>query len=406
MKFSSIFYSITFMFIFSLFCISSAFIWLMEYDKNNYTRELNTKYSIVAQSTLMKLNGFITQNEYEEQIKDFQMPEIFSSKEEIIKNANILQEIEKTIGTATILEYKNKHYLKLTHDEKEYLLHNDTYEPYRYLVIKIVYWLIFSVFMITYVFVIRKIKPLRKLKRQINKFAKGDLDIVNASVGKDEISEVSEAFYEAVLQIKRLGKSRQLFLRNIMHELKTPITKGRITAEMLEDNKYKDRLINVFERLEILINEFAAIEKISSGSSQINEIKCNVQDIIDEAVDMGMVEKNLIDFNIVDISVQADFKLLSIAFKNLIDNALKYSNKLLVNVKEEKIIEFNSPGKPLEKDLEYYTRPFTQGKNAKSSFGLGLYLVNSIIEAHEYKFYYVHEDGYNKFIIDLKKATK
>lgn len=66
----------------------------------------------------------------------------------------------------------------------------------------------------------------------------------------DEISQVSEAFYQAIVQIRKLNQSRQFFLRNIMHELKTPITKGLLTLEMIEDNKYKERLNGVFTRLE------------------------------------------------------------------------------------------------------------------------------------------------------------
>ena len=82
-----------------------------------------------------------------------------------------------------------------------------------------------------YIFVIYKIKPLRKLKRQIVKFANGELDgVQNVGNGKDEISEVSEAFYGA-LPDQGANDSRHLFLRNIMHELKTPITKGLIAAQ-------------------------------------------------------------------------------------------------------------------------------------------------------------------------------
>ena len=91
--------------------------------------------------------------------------------------------------------------------------------------------------------------------------------------GNDEISEVADAFYTAVMQIKKLNESRQLFLRNIMHELKTPITKGRITAEMIPEDKYQKRLISVFEKLEELINEFAAVEEATSGK------KLNIVDV-------------------------------------------------------------------------------------------------------------------------------
>ena len=76
MRFSSLFYSITFIFFLAAAAIALAFLWLKEYDQQNYTRELNTKYSVVTSATLMKLNGYITENEYEEQVRDVKMPEI------------------------------------------------------------------------------------------------------------------------------------------------------------------------------------------------------------------------------------------------------------------------------------------------------------------------------------------
>ncbi len=55
---------------------------------------------------------------------------------------------------------------------------------------------------------------------------------------KDEIAALANQFDSAVIKIKSLRDSRQLFLRNIMHELKTPITKGKLATEMIEDATY------------------------------------------------------------------------------------------------------------------------------------------------------------------------
>lgn len=401
MKFSSIFYSITFIFILSTTSIFLAFLWLMDYDKQNYTRELNTKYSVVSRATLMHLNGFLSDLEYAGQIKGFQMPEVAENNDEIIRNSRVLEEIKQDIGTGAILEYKNNHYLKLTAGERVYLLIDDAYQPYRYIIIKAIFWLVFTILLATYIFVIRKIKPLRKLKRQIDKFAAGSLDIKNVSTGNDEISDVAEAFYDAVIRIKLLNQSRQLFLRNIMHELKTPITKGRISAEMIEKGKNKDRLIGVFERLESLINEFAAIERTASGFANLNKTNCKIGDLLDEAMDLSMSEKSDVEINFdADFCVKADFKLLSIAFKNIIDNGLKYSSNHFVRIHANKTrVDFITQGEKLEHDLNYYIEPFTQGSNADKSFGLGLYIVDNIIKAHDFKFTYEFTNTQNIFSV-------
>ncbi|EAK0830281.1 HAMP domain-containing histidine kinase [Campylobacter fetus] len=404
MKFSSIFYTITLIFAIATTSIFLAFLWLMDYDKQNYTRELNTKYSIVARATLLYMSELMDENEYKSQIQNFEMPEIKNQKlkNEILTNASILEEISADIGSSAILFFKKRNYLKIVHKDTTLLLQDSNYQPYRYDIIKVIFGLVFFILLITYIFIIRKIKPLRRLKRQIDKFANGDLNIKNVSTGNDEISEVADAFYNAVMQIKSLNQSRQLFLRNIMHELKTPITKGRITAEMIEKTKNQERLINVFERLESLINEFAALERVTSGIAIENLKLYKVVDIIDEATDIAMAEKSLITINAIDdVSINGDFKLLSIAFKNMIDNGIKYSDDKHINITiTNQNIKFITKGNKLEQELNYYIEPFTQGSNAKKSFGLGLYIVDNILKSHNLNLEYCYKNGLNIFIFN------
>jgi len=63
-----------------------------------------------------------------------------------------------------------------------------------------------------------------------------------------------------------------------MHELKTPITKGLIAAQMIEKSKNQERLISVFHKLENLINELAAIEQITSKIGLTNKTPCLMRD--------------------------------------------------------------------------------------------------------------------------------
>lgn len=402
---SSIFITITFIFGLALVSIFLAFLWLMGFDKQNYTRELNNKYSNVARTNLLYMGGIINKAQYDRQLSNIDMPEITAKneKEEILKNAAVLEEISSDLGSSAILLYDKHHYLKIEHLDELKLLMDKEFQPYRYEVIKAVFAVVAVILLAAYIFVIYKIKPLRKLKRQIVKFANGELNgVQNVGNGKDEISEVSEAFYEAVCQIKALNDSRHLFLRNIMHELKTPITKGLIAAQMIEKSKNQERLISVFHKLENLINELAAIEQITSKIGLTNKTSCLMRDLIDEAIDIAMVEKEHVGISELDeVRVMVDFKLFSVAIKNMIDNGIKYSTDKHVNIMVSKDhMKFITQGEKLKNDLDFYIQPFIKGEDAQKSFGLGLYIVSNILEAHGLKFGYEYKNGMNVFVFE------
>ncbi|QBL11429.1 ArsS family sensor histidine kinase [Campylobacter helveticus] len=400
---SSIFYTITFIFLFAGVSVTLGFLWLMAYDQQNYTRELNAKYSLIANVKLLQLNGMINEKEFEEQTKNYnQMIKIDDVKElqAITKQGEILEKVAVDKGRVEIISYKDEIYLNIVYNEEIYLYKDQEYQTYRYFIIKAIGAAVFVVLILLYFFILRKLKPLRTLKKQIDKFAQGKLnEIEDVSTGNDEISQVAEAFHRAILQIIKLNQSRQFFLRNIMHELKTPITKGLITLEMLEDDKYKERLEGIFNRLEILINEFAAIEQITSGAAFINRKKYNILDILDEAKEISMRDENNIRvFMGESFFVNVDFKLFTTAIKNMIDNGIKHSLDGFVQIDiMEDYICFKNRGNELNNTLEYYTQAFTQSSKQKSSFGLGLYIVNTILESHNMKLDYAYEDGINLF---------
>jgi len=398
---SSIFYSITFIFFISIASIFFALLFLLEYDKQSYTEKLNTKYSIIARATLFHLNNFITNDELKQQVQGYRMSEINDKehKKEVIEKAQVIQKIADKIGISAILKYDNHHYLYIETKYSSLLLKDDDYQPYRYDLIKTIFGVVFAVIIVAYILTIRKLKPLRKLKRQMDRFAGGDLEINCKTEGEDEISQVSNAFHNAVEQINKLNQSRQLFLRNIMHELKTPITKGRISAEMLENTKQKERLIATFEKLELLINEFASIEQITSGEGIKNVKPYRLVDMLDEAIDLAMIPLSQVELEIEEeLILHVDFRLFTTAMKNIIDNGIKYSidQKIKIIATKHKI-SFISQGKPLKYNLSHYVEPFVQEKNSHNSFGLGLYIVDHIIKAHQIAFTYEHNEGYNYF---------
>jgi two-component system OmpR family sensor kinase len=400
---SSILYSITFAFILSIISVILAFSFLIKYDKEKYAAELNAKYSIIATTTLRYMYNMADTKQIKEIVENYKMEEIIEEpfKSYVLKNGEILEHIESNIGNASIIEYKKDNYLKIVPNGYYIMLLKDTeFNPYKYNVMKIICILVLIIISGVYIFTIKKIRPLKDLKKQIVKFASGNFEVPKRQSGMDEISELANAFYDSVNYIKKLNHSRQFFLRNIMHELKTPITKGRITAEMLQgDEKKKQRIIAAFERLEATINEFASIERITSGIELTNIGTYRLIDIFDEAIDLAMVEKSNINFHISkDLSLNVDFKLFSLAIKNMIDNAIKYSlDKSVTITVNGNSIKFISLGEPLEKAFEYYLSPFIQGGDKAKGLGLGLYIVDNIMKAHKINFTYDYESGKNIF---------
>jgi two-component system OmpR family sensor kinase len=260
---------------------------------------------------------------------------------------------------------------------------------------------------VLYLWMIRSIKPLSTLKKEIIKFSDGNLDISCKSNQNDEIAEVANAFDYAAEKIRELLHSRQLLLRAIMHELKTPIAKGRLVSEMVNDEKQKRRFHAIFERLNLLIDEFAKVEQIASKNFNADLKQYKISDIIDASIDMLMLDDPSTHVNSVfsqDYIMQADFELLSLAIKNLLDNGIKYSRDKEVQVvlKDEKI-RISNHGEALKEPLEEYFKPFHA---SKGGLGLGLYIVKSILDIHKLKLQYHHEEGKNVFTIYQSIVTK
>jgi len=302
-----------------------------------------------------------------------------------------------------MIVYEDKVYFYLKTSVEYFLLEATDLEPYKMGNLLYAYMTIVWIILFSFFYILRSFYPLRKLRDSIKKFADGDLQVSFELKGKDEISEVANEFSNAAKKINILIESRNLFLRNIMHELKTPITKGRFSVEMLEDNKYKQRLLNVFIRMEGLINEMALVEQITAGFDQANREEYRAVDLISEALDLGFFEAENYTLDISsDLMLNVDYKLFATAIKNMIDNAIKYSDdkKVIITAREGKLL-FENYGKGLDEPLNYYLEPFTKSHKAVQSFGLGLYIVSSILLSHGYDLKYEYLNGWNRFWFEL-----
>ncbi|OQX49877.1 MAG: histidine kinase, partial [Epsilonproteobacteria bacterium 4484_20] len=288
------------------------------------------------------------------------------------------------------------------------LINNDRFKLFlknrnkpKYPVKRIVVFSIVLMFILfLYLWIVRSLKPLSELKNKIKTFSEGNLDISCSSDKDDEIAEVANEFDHAVTMIRELLQSRQLFLRAIMHELKTPIAKGRLMSEMLPDEKSRARMHSIFERLNLLIDEFAKIEKITSKNFKLNIKPYKMSDLVEASIDILMVEnpERLVTIEIEkDYIVKVDFELFTLAVKNLLDNAIKYSTDKHVTVKIlGDHVEFINKAEALKEPLENYFKPF---HTSKGGLGLGIYIVKSILDIHHMELEYRYEEGNNIFTV-------
>ena len=316
-------------------------------------------------------------------------------------NADVMKKRQVMRQSFEVLRMKEKFYLSLKHPRFQLLLldkqsHN---LPWK-LFVGYVFSLLFLILL--YLWLTRSLKPLKALQEQIEKVGQGDLSVSVKSDKKDEIAQVSNAFDDALRKLESLINSRQLFLRTIMHELKTPIGKGKILNAFLEDEKLKDNYDEVFNRLELLLGEFSKIEQMLSSNYKLHMAEYNAKDLVEQALELMIMDEEALEEQVKVIEesplvVTTDFTLFPLALKNLIDNAVKYApdHHVEIHISKEGIMISNR-GEQFTRELESYFKPF-HGKG--EGLGLGLYIVHNIMEMLKLKLVYRYEDGKNIFFI-------
>jgi len=257
-------------------------------------------------------------------------------------------------------------------------------------------------FLLIYMMILKKLYPLKRLHKQIEQFANGNLDIKIDNQGGDEIGKIAQSFDKAIGHIRQLISSKNLFMRNIMHELKTPITKGRIVSETIDDPLAKKVLIRAFERMNELITDLADVERITMYNFEPTREHLMLQEVIERAERVLMADKERYTLKITDRPLYTDKKLLALTLKNLMDNGIKYSTDSHVNViTVGNRIEVRSKGEALKERFDFYTEPFSQDEKRSHGFGLGLYIVNNILEklGYGFRYHYDKQSGENVFSI-------
>ena len=400
---NSIIFSTTLNFLITSLLLIVSFIFLLSHENFKKNEQIFERYKPIIKMVSGK--KFYFDKDFNKNLLDMNY-ELFESKEEI---KNILSNNKKIIfarsnkhnETFKIFEIDGKIYLFFEKFDTQILIKDlDSQNLTNSFYTIFVFVSLLVVITILYINTLKKLLPLKELKDKVINFGdeKFDFELSNSS-SKDEVTLLANEFKKSAQKLKNIKESRNIFIRNIMHELKTPITKGKFLLQLEKSDENIEKLKMVFNRLESLINEFATIEELISQNRVLEKKSYFLEDLLDNAKDILMIDDNCVKNSYENIKLNVNFKLFSIAIKNLIDNAIKYSNdkKVEVLTQNEDILFVNS-GKKLEGDFEKYLEPF-YSKSSNESFGLGLYIVFNILKANGYNLLYKYEDSKNIFTI-------
>lgn len=220
----------------------------------------------------------------------------------------------------------------------------------------------------------------------------------------EELAERKRKLEEAYQRLTeaKFDKMKSTFIDIIAHELKTPLTAIKTYNDLLIREKLgklndvqKEKLEKMaknIEKLTKLINDMLQIPSIDIKELELRKekfyVKDVVQDIISELEDIIREKKQKVEINIEkSLTVEGDKKLIEKALKNVIQNAVKYTDRKgkISLIAEENgafthlIIKDNGRGIPAD-EIEKIFEPFYTGKDGGA--GLGLAIAKNVVESH------------------------
>jgi two-component system OmpR family sensor kinase len=305
------------------------------------------------------------------------------------------------MGTATIHRLGGIYYLHFHTTQADQWLQNTVPSPSPSVMLAW-YGTAMGALWLLYLWLARSLRPLKELHQAIVRIKHGDLSISTRNPHRDEIAQVANTLDDALRKIEALIHSRQLFLHAIMHELKTPIAKGKLLNAFLEEGEEKERYEALFERLDLLLGEFAKIEQMLTANYTLRISSYSAEDLIEHALELMLLEPDEIANALSQTidphaTIKTDFNLFTLALKNLIDNALTHSSdhRAMLTASDGKLTIQNW-GEALARPLEAYREPFGA---SSGGLGLGLYIVLSIVDVLGISLSYRHQDKLNTFTL-------
>ncbi|WP_175412978.1 HAMP domain-containing sensor histidine kinase [Clostridium sp. AWRP] len=257
----------------------------------------------------------------------------------------------------------------------------------------------------------KRISYISKIKSTVKNMAEGRLSNRVPLKYKNELGELAEDINYMASKIEKEEKSRNEFMTNISHDLRTPLTTILGYINMIKNNKYEskgelDNYVDIMDKkgiyLKNMLDDFFEYSKLSSNDIILEKQKLELNElarqIVEEEEDEFTQKGLKLSINLPQesIYIEADPNLFLRAVNNLLSNALKYSMENTVvefNISKEifnntpyaVLSVSNIPNDPISKnDLEnFFERLYKKDSSRqKEGSGLGLSIIKNIVKLH------------------------
>ncbi|MCL2187336.1 MAG: ATP-binding protein [Defluviitaleaceae bacterium] len=184
------------------------------------------------------------------------------------------------------------------------------------------------------------IRPLRTILRVVQRMATGQLEQrIEEITGRDEYATLAEAFNSMAEKLEQVEKTREEFVSNVSHELKTPLSSMKVLSESIllqehaPEEMYREFLqdiVNEVDRMTTINNDLLALVRIDQREQGLNisSISMNktVEDIIKRLTPLSeQKDISLIYDDVRPVQIEADEIKLTLAISNIVENGIKYT---------------------------------------------------------------------------------
>ncbi len=243
-------------------------------------------------------------------------------------------------------------------------------------------------------------RRLRRLRRAAQALAAGDLSVRVGRSGGDEVEALARDFDQMTDHLRDLLDTQKRLLRDVSHELRSPLARLRIALELAERNRELslDRIGKEADELEALIADVLSVARLESGQSALERRDVALHELLQQVVTDADFEAQARERSVElvtaeAITVMGDPVLLRSAIENVVRNAVRHTaSQSAVNVELRiengvAVITVRDHGsgvtpKEIGRMFEPFARVGEARERAGGGYGLGLAITGRAVQAH------------------------
>ena len=248
---------------------------------------------------------------------------------------------------------------------------------------------------LAYVYIRKLLRPLDAIGAGVARFGAGDFSQAIAAPRRDELGELAERINQMARSLQGMLDAKRALLLAISHELRSPLTRARVNAELVPESEHRDALLRDLSQMRDLITDLLESERLAGGHAALQTEPVDLAALVRELVATQFSHAGLtLQLDDTRGPVPADPMRVRLLLRNLIDNALRHS----AGASQVPVVSLSFEGGSLrlvvrdfgpgvsDEQLAHLAEPFYRADSARQratgGFGLGLYLCRLVAQAH------------------------